>query len=175
MRTHKKGNFGAYIFKYYLSEWLTYSAHDISDGKILRWRPTNKTINDLQQYYGMAIINYTSKLDRMWKVVWTTYFHKVSNDCQPQHSLCPPGPETWCGFKAAGESFEHKSSITKAVMETIIPIHGDLSHPHLLRKCLHKVSLATQNPNKSFNIIWTRVPFVFHRGVFQYDCCICHA
>ncbi|GFT99861.1 uncharacterized protein TNCV_749171 [Trichonephila clavipes] len=38
------------------------------------------------------------------------------------------------------------------------PIFRDLSHPDLLKKCLHG---KTQNPNESFhNVIWSRVPKV---------------
>lgn len=70
----------------------------LSDGKLLRGRLTDKTINELQQYYGMAIRNNTNNLENMRKAVWATYFHKLSNDSQPLHSLCPPGPETWCKF-----------------------------------------------------------------------------
>lgn len=131
----------------------------LSDGKLLRGRLTDKTINELQQYYGMAIRNNTNNLESMKKAVWATYFHKLSNDRQPVHSLCPPGPETWCKFRkaeASGESFEHKNSIPEAVMEAIKPTYKDLAHPDLLSKCLHG---RTQNPNESFNnIIWTRVP-----------------
>ncbi|GFX08229.1 uncharacterized protein TNCV_3267201 [Trichonephila clavipes] len=36
------------------------------------------------------------------------------------------------------------------------PIFRDLSHPDLLKKCLHG---KTQNPNESFhNVVWSRVP-----------------
>ncbi|GFV21103.1 uncharacterized protein TNCV_4267361 [Trichonephila clavipes] len=38
----------------------------------------------------------------------------------------------------------------------MLPIFRNLSHPDLLKKCLHG---KTQNPNESFhNVVWSRVP-----------------
>ncbi|KAJ8882017.1 hypothetical protein PR048_018505 [Dryococelus australis] len=66
----------------------------LSDGKLLRSRLTDTTINELRQYYGMAIRNNTHDLASMRKAVWATYFHKLSNNWKPIHSLCPSGPNT---------------------------------------------------------------------------------
>ena len=41
-------------------------------------------------------------------------------------------------------------------MEVIKPVFKDLSHPNLLKRCLHG---KTQNPNESINsVIWNRMP-----------------
>jgi hypothetical protein len=40
-------------------------------------------------YYGNAIRNSTSDLEKMRVVVRATYFHKLSTDNNPQHGLCP--------------------------------------------------------------------------------------
>ncbi|GFW55866.1 uncharacterized protein TNCV_4390091 [Trichonephila clavipes] len=54
------------------------------------------------------------------------------------------------------KSYKHKNSLPVAVVEAMRPIFRDLSHPDLLKKCLHG---KTQNPNESFhNVIWSRVP-----------------
>ncbi|KAJ8877782.1 hypothetical protein PR048_022238 [Dryococelus australis] len=89
-------------------------------GQLLRGRLTDKTISELQQYYGIAIRNNTHDLESMRKAICATYFHKLSNDEKPIHSLCPSGPNT-CQ-------------------------HRDLVHPDLLRKCLLE---HTQNPNNA--------------------------
>ncbi|GFX35619.1 uncharacterized protein TNCV_104241 [Trichonephila clavipes] len=55
-----------------------------------------------------------------------------------------------------GKSYKHKNSLPVAVVEAMRPIFRDLSHPDLLKKCLHG---KTQNPNECFhNVIWSRVP-----------------
>ncbi|GFW69816.1 uncharacterized protein TNCV_1884601 [Trichonephila clavipes] len=51
---------------------------------------------------------------------------------------------------------KHQVSLPVAVVEAMRPIFRDLSHPDLLKKCLHG---KTQNPNESFhNVVWSRVP-----------------
>ncbi|GFV26361.1 uncharacterized protein TNCV_516381 [Trichonephila clavipes] len=87
------------------------------------------------------------------------FLHKLSTDEYPQHGFCPIGEDSWCGFKkaeASGKSYKHKNSLPVAVVEAMRPIFRDLSHPDLLKKCLHG---KTQNPNESFhNVVWSRVP-----------------
>ncbi|GFV76593.1 uncharacterized protein TNCV_4728131 [Trichonephila clavipes] len=84
---------------------------------------------------------------------------QISTDEYPQHGFCPIGEDSWCGFKkaeASGKSYKHKNSLPVAVVEAMRPIFRDLSHPDLLKKCLHG---KTQNPNERFhNVIWSRVP-----------------
>ncbi|GFV92025.1 uncharacterized protein TNCV_1894611 [Trichonephila clavipes] len=53
-------------------------------------------------------------------------------------------------------SLTNIKSLPVAVVEAMRPIFRDLSHPDLMKKCLHG---KTQNPNESFhNVIWSRVP-----------------
>ncbi|GFU93016.1 uncharacterized protein TNCV_3028191 [Trichonephila clavipes] len=58
--------------------------------------------------------------------------------------------------EASGKSYKHKNSLPVAVVEAMRPVFRDVSHPDLLKKCLHG---KTQNPNESFhNVVWSRVP-----------------
>ncbi|GFT69180.1 uncharacterized protein TNCV_2253431 [Trichonephila clavipes] len=95
----------------------------------------------------------------MRQAIWAIFLHKLSTDEYPQHGFCPIGKDSWCGFKKAEtscKSYKHKNSLPVAVVEAMRPIFRDLSHPDLLKKCLHG---KTQNPNESFhNVIWSRVP-----------------
>lgn len=113
----------------------------------------------LQEYYGLAIKRGGSDLEQMKKNVWATYFHKISTDEKPQHNLCPPGPDTWCGYNRAIYNqleYEHKNKLPYDVMVLVKKIYQDLADPNLLKKCLHQ---RTQNPNESFNnIVWTKIP-----------------
>ncbi|GFW36045.1 uncharacterized protein TNCV_4929081 [Trichonephila clavipes] len=133
----------------------------LSDGKCLsgKNRLTEHEIGNLQSYYGSAIRRNHSSVQNMRQTIWAIFLHKLSTDEYPQHGFCPIGEDSWCGFKkaeASGKSYKHKNSLPVAVVEAMRPIFSDLSHPDLLKKCLHG---KTQNPNESFhNVVWSRVP-----------------
>ncbi|GFV96699.1 uncharacterized protein TNCV_3387921 [Trichonephila clavipes] len=68
--------------------------------------------------------------------IWAIFLHKLSTDEYPQHSFCPVGEDSWCGFKkaeASGKSYKHKNSLPVTVVEAMRPIFRDLSHPVLLK------------------------------------------
>ncbi|GFW63501.1 uncharacterized protein TNCV_401671 [Trichonephila clavipes] len=133
----------------------------LSDGKCLsgKNRLTEHEIDNLQSYYGSAIRRNHSSVQNMRQAIWAIFLHKLSTDEYPQHGFCPIGEDSWCGFKkaeASGKSYKNKNSLPVAVVEAMRPIFRDLSHPDLLKKCLHG---KTQNPNESFhNVVWSRVP-----------------
>ncbi|GFX30203.1 uncharacterized protein TNCV_1963101 [Trichonephila clavipes] len=106
-----------------------------------------------------AIRRNHSSVQNMRQAIWAIFLHKLSTDEYPQHGFCPIGEDSWCGFKkaeASGKSYKHKNSLPVAVVEAMRPIFRDLSHPDLLKKCLHG---KTQNLNESFhNVVWSRVP-----------------
>ncbi|GFU00060.1 uncharacterized protein TNCV_2346021 [Trichonephila clavipes] len=134
----------------------------LSDGKSLsgKNRLTEHEIDNLQSYYGSAAIRRNhSSVQNMRQAIWAIFLHELSTDEYHQHGFCPIGEDSWCGFKkaeASGKSYKHKNSLPVAVVEAMRPIFRDLSHPDLLKKCLHG---KTQNPNESFhNVVWSRVP-----------------
>lgn len=130
----------------------------LSDGKTIRGRLTDVTIDRLQSYYGKAIRDNTDSLDKMRTAVWASFFHTASTDAKPLHNMCSI---EWCKYlksEAAGtvDSYKHTKPIDKAVMIAIKPIYTKLADPELLSKCLHG---KTQNVNESFNnTVWSRVP-----------------
>lgn len=133
----------------------------LSDGKPIKGagRLPDRKIDELQSYYGNAIRNNVDSLDKMKKAVWAIFFHRLSTDSNPTHSLCPEPPDTWCKYRLAqveDKPYSHKNSIPVAVMEAIKSTFKALAHPDLLRKCLHG---KTQNVNESFNnVLWSRIP-----------------
>ncbi|GFT70576.1 uncharacterized protein TNCV_1133321 [Trichonephila clavipes] len=115
----------------------------LSDGKCLsgKNRLTEHEIDNLQSYYGSAIRRNHSSVQNMRQAIWASFLHKLSTDEYPQHGFCPIGEDSWCGFKkaeASGKSYKHKNSLPVAVVEAMRPIFRDLSHPDLLKKCLHE-------------------------------------
>lgn len=140
----------------------------LSDGKPLRGkgRLTDSEINNLQVYYGKGIRENCQDVGQMKKAIWAIYYHKMSTDEKPIHSLCPKGEDSWCGYNRAlitKENYTHKHSLPMSVLEKIRPIFEDLSNETLLRRCcLGK----TQNPNESFNgLIWKRIPKTVFVGI----------
>ena len=80
--------------------------------------------------------------------------HRVSNDEMHNHTLCPEGRDSWCGFQrnlsASSESYHHKIPLAKAVALKIKPIFDRLSSHNLLQRC---VDGYTQNAAESFNSV----------------------
>ncbi|GBM10562.1 hypothetical protein AVEN_66204-1 [Araneus ventricosus] len=132
-----------------------------SDGKRLlgKNRLTDSQIDKIQNYYGLAIRRNLNCVQAMSQAIRAIFMHKLSTDENPQHGFCPIGEDSWCGFKkaeATGSAYKHKNNLPVAVVESMRPVFRDLSHPDLLKKCVHG---NTQNPNESVNnVIWSRVP-----------------
>ena len=125
-----------------------------------RGKLTNKTIDKLQNYYGIAIRSNSSNLKQMKTSIHATLFHVTSSEKKNWHDHCPTGKESWCRFqsdKATGLStYKPGPGLTLAVIKHVKPIRNDLSKDELLEKCLHG---KTQNQNEAFNaLIWERLP-----------------
>lgn len=133
----------------------------LSDGKALggRRRLTDKFIDKLSSFYGKAI-RENNDVKSMNDAIWAIFYHYRSTDEEPTHHLCPTGENSWCKYQqsiAQGkEDFEHRTSISTAVMDVIRPIFQDLASDSLLKRC---VQGCTQNPNESLNnLIWKGAP-----------------
>lgn len=135
----------------------------LSDGKKLggKGRFTDKIIDEMKSYYGNAIREHSDSVENMYKAIWAIYFHKGSTDSNPQHHLCPPGPDSWCKFQKAvangtEDQYKHSKELAPAILEEIKVVFENLSNPDLLRKCLGG---RTQNANESFNnVLWNFAP-----------------
>lgn len=135
----------------------------LSDDKTIggKGRLTLEAINEIQLYYGLAIRRNVDSLEKMKTAVWAEYFHLISTNEEPAHSLCPKTADTWCKYQQAvqkNELYDHNKHfhIAPVVMEEIKQIFRDLADPRLLVKCLHG---QTQNPSESLNsVVWSRIP-----------------
>lgn len=135
----------------------------LSDGgKIMgKGRLTDKAINTLQNYYGMAIRQNTDSIYAMKKSVWAVLYHNSKiDDLKERHKFCPRTPNSWCLWQSdqlTGESkYKVKLSLPLAINELLIPIFRNLSSEDLLSRCLHG---QTQNNNESINnLIWNKCP-----------------
>ena len=151
----------------------------LKDGKSIggKGRLTNKIINKMQNYYGLAIRKNRNNLKGMTNDVMAGLYHIASSDADPQHSLCPKGNESWCAWQRAQASrkkdYKHKSSLPKAIVDEVMPIYKDLSEQELLSRCLDSY---TQNPNESLNkLIWARCSKKIYQGKKVVELCTASA
>ncbi|XP_044588919.1 uncharacterized protein LOC123268103 [Cotesia glomerata] len=107
---------------------------------------TDKVINELSLYYGLAIRRNPESVENM------------KNE----------GSSSWCKWQVAEaeetlDEFQHNNPpLTEAVQKVIKPIYEDLSSESLLERCLGS---ETQNNNESLNsLIWTFAPKHIHAG-----------
>ena len=72
---------------------------------------TNKLIDKLTVYYGLAIRRNSDSADKMKDAIWASYYHYSSTDKNPQHQNCPEDPDTWCNWqRASAFQFSHRSN-----------------------------------------------------------------
>ena len=90
-------------------------------------RLTDKLIDTLQTYYGMAIRQHGDDLQGIAKAIWAGIMHRVSTDDAPQHQFCPIGKDAWCGWqrsKAGSEEvYSHQNILPQAIFELVKPIY----------------------------------------------------
>lgn len=113
---------------------------------------TNKLMQDLS-LYGLAIRRHMDSVENIENEIWTTFFHKISTDEEPQHSYCPAGANSWCKWRqheVAGvlHNFKHPPLLDDDVQEVLNPIYEELTADELLERCLGN---NTQNNNESYN------------------------
>ena len=129
-----------------------------------RGKLTDKVINSMQNYYGMAIRQNRGHLYPMKKAVGAVLWHCTAHDNDEiRHQFCPNGHEPWCKWKKH-QSMESNSqpapkssiNVPKWIHDILKPLFADLSSDELLLMCLHG---KTQNANEALNnIIWSKCP-----------------
>lgn len=129
-------------------------------------RLSKAVIDQIQNYYGLAIRRTTDSEEKMRNDVRALFYHKQSTDENPHHELCPKGENSWCSFQKSVANklpYSHKNSVPVPIMDFIKPVFKSLSDRSLLRKFLHG---QTQNPNESVNsVIWARLPKIGFVGI----------
>lgn len=121
---------------------------------------TDKFIDKLQNYYGIAIRSNVGNLENMQSAVIAAFFHCCSGKNHQMHGQCPSGSESWCRYQRAlnngRQILDTTPGIPSSIIKIIKPVYMSLCDRELLSKCLHGM---TQNRNESFNnLLWTIVP-----------------
>ena len=107
-----------------------------------RGKLTDKVINSLQNYFGLAIRQNSGNLYAMKKAIGAVLWHSTEfADKGYQHRFCPSGTSSWCKWKRDQEDgakkYRQTTSIPIWIHELLKPIFTDLSSDELLKKCLH--------------------------------------
>ena len=67
---------------------------------------TDKLIDKLIVYYGLAIRRNCDSVEKMRKAMWATIHHYCSTDKNPQYEKCPIGPDSWWSWQRAAAADE---------------------------------------------------------------------
>ena len=139
-------------------------------------RLTERMIDKMQNYYGIAIRSNVGNIDEMKKAILAVLFHCASSKEKQYHNYCPDGETSWCSYKTDKIKDENRykpgPGLPLDVISELKPLFARLSDDELLKKCLHG---KTQNQNESFHgVLWDRVPKatyvgkdIFEIGIFD--------
>ena len=100
----------------------------LRDGKLLSGAGclTDKKIDTLQNYFGLAIRQNKNDLLQMQQSVMATLYHVASTDETPNHSFCPDGPDSWCQFNNNQDNYKHKHGLPPAIVDILESIFLEL-------------------------------------------------
>ena len=122
---------------------------------------TDRIIDKLQNYYGIAIRSNKNNLKAMQAATRTTLFHVASSKENNLHyPHCPTRPGSWwkCNKDRADGTSTYKPGpgVPISIVLKFKSICEELSYDDLQSKCLHGL---TQNQKESFHaMIWDRLP-----------------
>eukprot|EP00117_Sycon_ciliatum_P017869 scpid82715/ scgid16696/ len=130
----------------------------LSDGKALtgKGRLTEKMMDKLQNYYGIAVRGHVGDVDGTYRAIWASLHHHGGS-----HDMCPPGKDSWCKYQQqkAGANIIYNQShvlLPKAAVNELKPLYVRLTDRELLARCVRG---ATQNVNEAFNaVLWSLCP-----------------
>ena len=121
---------------------------------------TDRMIDKLQNYYGIAIRSNAGNLSQMKKAIYASLMHCASSKDHNLHCYlyfyCPEGADSWCRDIANGTKlFKPGIGLPVEIIAELKPIYLRLSEDALLTRCLDG---KTQNQNEALNgTIWERV------------------
>ena len=141
----------------------------LPDGQKLfgQGRVTEKCINSMQNFYGLAIRQSYMNLNDMKRAVGAILYHCSDiSDKEIRHQFCPKTKDSWCKWQLdrLNNTSNHKDriSLPLPIKHVLEPIFRDLSSDSLLSKCLQG---KKQNPNEASNaLIWQRCPKEIYVG-----------
>ena len=139
-----------------VKEYKGTATHLSGKGKL-----TEKIINSLQIFYGIAIRQNSGNLYEMKKAAGAILRHRIGmKDTEVRHQFCPKGDPVVSNIKEIKSHWRKKQktnlNIPKWIHDVIKSAFIELSSDNLLSKCLHG---GKQNSNQSLHsIVWLKCP-----------------
>ncbi|GBM72981.1 hypothetical protein AVEN_262820-1 [Araneus ventricosus] len=98
---------------------------------------TDKFIDKLQNYYGIAIRSNVGSIVKMQSAVIAAFFHCCSSHRNLMHGHCPDGKDSWCRYKRAlsdkKQYLEKSPGLNNSVMKVIKATYLQLRVKNLLK------------------------------------------
>ena len=112
---------------------------------------TDRIIDRLQNYYGIAIRNNVGSLSDMKRAINASLMYCASSKERNLQTYCPEGADSWCGFNRditnRTNLFKPGPGLPVEIIAELKPIYGRLSEDGLLTRCLDG---KTQKQNEAF-------------------------
>jgi len=98
-----------------------------------RGKLTEKCMNSMQNYYGLAIRRNTSNLYAMKKAVYAILFHFTENaDASERHKFCPRDADSWCKYWSKdNKNYKPSNTIPAWIRPLLQPIFRSLQEDSL--------------------------------------------
>ncbi|GBN83045.1 hypothetical protein AVEN_39397-1 [Araneus ventricosus] len=98
---------------------------------------TDKFIDKLQNYYGIAIRSNVRSIEKMQSAVIAAFFHCCSSHRNLMHGQCPDGKDSWCRYKRAlsdkKQYLEKSPDLPNSVLKEIKGTYLELCDKNLLK------------------------------------------
>ena len=142
----------------------------LADGKPVEGKGclTERVINSMQNYYGLAIRENKGNLQGMKDGIWAIYYHMIKSDdntpLEEQHKFCPKDKQTWCKFwhdklfasKNDKKTYDESKCLPPVFRNELKNVFKRLSDDNQLSRCLRGL---THNQNEAINCqLWQRCP-----------------
>ena len=123
----------------FLFKWCSYVSKKEKKPKKFAFYLTYKYINQLQNYYGIAIrSDANTSVSDMRKAVGAVLYHcSDANNLEIRHQFCPLSSTSWCIYKMdqvnGTNKYVEKPGLPIPLRKRLEPIFRELSTPELLK------------------------------------------
>jgi len=97
---------------------------------------TDKMIDHLQNYYGVAVRSNKGDLEGMKLAILAGLFHCASPEGKEYHTYCPDGLYSWCKFKSdmakGTNTYKAGAELPVPIIKEVKPVFSSLSSDELL-------------------------------------------
>jgi len=97
---------------------------------------TDKMIDRLQNYYGVAVRSNKGDLEGMKSAILAGLFHCSSSEGREYHTYCPDGLYSWCKFKSdrakRTNTYRAGAGLPVSIVKEVKPVFSRLSSDELL-------------------------------------------